>query len=165
MNKISTKLFTGWSGETPFGSCDISLKVREKGPIQKTFLWFSALLALCAGKSTVTGGFTKDFCCLPEQTLEHKVKLPVIWDAIKPRWRRCNGNEGGVTVEVLKQKSYMIYLYWHGVLSQYYMVTSSNGNIFRVTGPLCGEFTGHRWIPRTKASDAELWSFLWSAPE
>ena len=22
-----------------------------------------------------------------------------------------------------------------------------------------------RWIPRTKASDAELWRFLWSAPE
>ena len=45
------------------------------------------------------------------------------------------------------------------------MMTSSNGNIFRVTGPLCGEFTGHRWIPRTKASDAELWCFLWSAPK
>ena len=44
------------------------------------------------------------------------------------------------------------------------MMTSSNANIFRVTGPLCGEFTGHRWIPRTKASDAELWCFLWSAP-
>ena len=28
------------------------------------------------------------------------------------------------------------------------MMTSSNGNIFRVTGHLCGEFTGHRWIPR-----------------
>ena len=27
------------------------------------------------------------------------------------------------------------------------MVTSSNGNIFRVTGPLCGKFTGDRWIP------------------
>ena len=27
------------------------------------------------------------------------------------------------------------------------MMTSSNGNIFRVTGPLCGEFTGNRWIP------------------
>ena len=26
-------------------------------------------------------------------------------------------------------------------------MTSSNGNIFRVTGHLCGEFTGHRWIP------------------
>ena len=34
-----------------------------------------------------------------------------------------------------------------------------------VTGLLCGEFTGHRWIPRTKTSDAELWCFLWSAPE
>ena len=40
-----------------------------------------------------------------------------------------------------------------------------NGNIFHVTEPLCGEFTGHRWIPRTKASDAELWCFLWFAPE
>ena len=46
-----------------------------------------------------------------------------------------------------------------------FMMTSSNGNIFRVTGPLCGEFTGHRWIPRIKASDAELWCFLWSVPE
>ena len=44
------------------------------------------------------------------------------------------------------------------------MLTSPNGKIFRVIGHLCGEFTGHRWIPRTKASDAELWSFLWSAP-
>ena len=46
----------------------------------------------------------------------------------------------------------------------YHMMTSSNGNIFRVTGHLCGEFTGPRWIPHTKASDAELWCFLWSAP-
>ena len=44
-------------------------------------------------------------------------------------------------------------------------MTSSNGNIFRVTGHLCGEFTGPRWSHRTKASDAELWCFLWSAPE
>ena len=45
------------------------------------------------------------------------------------------------------------------------MMTSSNGNIFRITGHSCGESTGPRWIPRTKASDAELWCFLWSAPE
>ena len=37
--------------------------------------------------------------------------------------------------------------------------------IFRVTGPLCEEFTGHRWIPFTKASNAELWCFLWYAHE
>ena len=30
---------------------------------------------------------------------------------------------------------------------------------------LCGEFTSHRWIPRTKASDVELWCFLWFSPE
>ena len=34
------------------------------------------------------------------------------------------------------------------------MMTSSNGNIFR-----------HRLIPLTKASDTELWFFLWSATE
>ena len=45
------------------------------------------------------------------------------------------------------------------------MMTSSNGSIFRDTGPLCGDFAGHRWIPLTKASDAELWCFIWSAPE
>ena len=37
--------------------------------------------------------------------------------------------------------------------------------LFRVTGHLCGIFTGLRWIPHTKASDAELWYFPWSAPE
>ena len=40
------------------------------------------------------------------------------------------------------------------------MMTSSNGSIFRVTGPLCGD----RWIPCTKANEAELWCFLWFAP-
>ena len=44
-------------------------------------------------------------------------------------------------------------------------MTSSNGNIPRVTGPLWGESTGPRWIPPTKYSDAGLWCFLWSAPE
>ena len=43
-----------------------------------------------------------------------------------------------------------------------FMMTSSNGNIFRVTCHFCGGFSGLRWIPRTKASDAELCCFLWS---
>ena len=45
-----------------------------------------------------------------------------------------------------------------------FMMMSSNGNIFGVTGPLCGEFTGHLWIPLTEASGMELWCFLWSVP-
>ena len=43
---------------------------------------------------------------------------------------------------------------------EFYMMTSSNENIFRVTGPLCGEFASHRWIPLAKASNAELWCFF-----
>ena len=45
------------------------------------------------------------------------------------------------------------------------MMTSSNWSIFRVTGPLCEEFTGHRWISLTKAIDAELCCFLKSVLE
>ena len=56
----------------------------------------------------------------------------------------------------------MKYVYAHYCI---YIMTSSNGNIFHITSLLCGEFTSDRWIPYTKASDAELWCFLWSAPE
>ena len=45
------------------------------------------------------------------------------------------------------------------------MTTSPKGNIFRVTGPLWGESTGNWWIPLTKASDVELWYFLWYVQE
>ena len=36
------------------------------------------------------------------------------------------------------------------------MMTSSNGSIFRVTGHLCGEFTGQRWIPRQRPATRSL---------
>ena len=55
---------------------------------------------------------------------------------------------------------------WEDILLQnYHRMTSSNGNIFHIIGLLCGELTGHQWIPCTKASDVELWCFLWSVPE
>ena len=44
------------------------------------------------------------------------------------------------------------------------MMTSPNRCIFRFTDPLWGESTVARWIPLTKATEAELWCFL-SAPE
>ena len=43
----------------------------------------------------------------------------------------------------------------------FHIMTSSNGNISRVTGALWGESTGHRWIPLTEASNAEIWCFLY----
>ena len=51
----------------------------------------------------------------------------------------------------------------NSLMTVWHLMTSSNGNIFRVTGLLWGEFTGDRWIPLTKASDVEL--FVLSAPE
>ena len=36
------------------------------------------------------------------------------------------------------------------------MMTSLNGDIFRVTGSFWGESTGDRWIPLTKVSDVEF---------
>ena len=48
-------------------------------------------------------------------------------------------------------------------------MTSPNGNIFHITGPLWGESTGHRWVPLTKASAQTLifslicaWTNGWS---
>ena len=62
--------------------------------------------------------------------------------------------------------------WWHSLLAHicvtrphWVMMTSSNGNIFRVTGHLWVKFTGPRWIPRSRASDAGLRCFLWSASE
>ena len=54
----------------------------------------------------------------------------------------------------------MIVSLWNltGISAALFMM-SSKGNIFRVTGRLCGKFTGHRWIPHTKASDVGLLMF------
>ena len=58
------------------------------------------------------------------------------------------------------------YLDGHGTLTikKCLMMTSSNGNIFRVTGPLWGESTDDRWITLTKAG-GDLWLYPWSVPE
>ena len=68
---------------------------------------------------------------------------------------RCRAQHVLFIVQALRiyQQSYLISRWCHQMKS------------FRVTGPLCREFIGHRWIPLTKASDAELWWFLRSAPK
>ena len=54
---------------------------------------------------------------------------------------------------------------WLPNIVEYSSLLGFCGKIFRVTDHLCGEFTGPRWIPRTRTSDAELWCFLWSASQ
>ena len=55
-----------------------------------------------------------------------------------------------------------------GVFDNVYILISNDDIIkwehFPRYWPLWGEFTGPQWIPLTKASDAELWYFLWYVP-
>ena len=50
------------------------------------------------------------------------------------------------------------------------MMTSSSGNIFRVTGPLCGEFSGHRGfdvffdLRLHKQLNKQLWGWWFETP-
>ena len=45
-------------------------------------------------------------------------------------------------------------------------MTSLHGKAFYITGPLCGESTGHWLIPLAqRAGDEELWCLLWCQPE
>ena len=54
-----------------------------------------------------------------------------------------------ITWSVLGQQSYSAFHAIHCFRND--MMTSSNGNIFRVTCHLCEEFTGHRWIPAQRS--------------
>ena len=78
----------------------------------------------------------------------------------RPLWRHCNVGDNMAKIWISRYAIFQAVLYFAE-----HMITSWNGNIFRVTGPLWGESIGHRWIPQTQSSDAELWCFLWSAPE
>ena len=42
------------------------------------------------------------------------------------------------------------------------MMTSSNGNIYRITGPLCGGFTGDRGLNKRLSKQLRRWLF-WNA--
>ena len=80
---------------------------------------------------------------------------------ILPRLFKVQFSRPELYEDVESTENYLTYLHKFFLELIRNMMTSWNGNIFRVTGPLCGEFAGHRWIPHTKASDAELWCFLW----
>ena len=78
------------------------------------------------------------------------VSLPTHICVTRPQWAKLTGNR------TQWNSTRRVHNYWKSCS----MITSSNRNSFRVTGPLWGETTGHRWIPLTKASEAELWCFL-----
>ena len=92
-------------------------------------------------------------------------KIAICPRAISQQIKKASHPQPPADEKKCKTKKYLTYFLLNHIIDFKSMMTSSNGNIFRVTGHLCGEFIGPRWIPRTKASDAELWYFLWSASE
>ena len=101
---------------------------------------FSALLAFCAGNSPVTAEFTaqrsvtRSFDVFFDQQLNRQLsKQGWRWwfeRLSRSLWRPCNAIPcNQVTATHLN------------------IMTSSNGSIFRVTGPLCGKFTGPSEFP------------------
>ena len=148
---------------------------------------YPALLALCEGNPPATSGFPSQrrvtrscdiFCCnlcrffllstkqiwtsrqMSITLLQHQCVKSYCLRCLRQLSLRSESVDLDQTLHY-RQIDRISYVGMH----LYDMMTSSNGNIFRVTGHLCGEFTGPRWIPRTKASYTELWCFLWSAPE
>ena len=142
---------------------------------------FSALLATCAGNSPIPGEFPTQrpvtrsfdvyFDLRPNKRLSKQMLGWWFETLSRPLWRHRNEDRDmdasgtRVLISILPIQMYDNDNGPNGISLGRSMMTPSNGNIFRVTGFLCGEFPGHRWIPCTKASDAELWCFLWFVTE
>ena len=120
---------------------------------------------------TGTGGFpsrrgNEELWCFLSCQLAQTVEQQGICPSFETPWRSCDVTLMETVIKIILRCILLVLAMnsdWTHLPLLKYMMTSSNGNIFRVTGPLFGEFTGHRWISLTKASDAELLCFLWSA--
>ena len=82
-------------------------------------------------------------------------------------------NKMGITSGILRTKYHILVRAERGIIpasNQTFhdkcMMTSSNGNIFHVTGHLWGEFTGHRWIPLrlNKQLNKQSWGWWYEMP-
>ena len=144
---------------------------------------FSVLLVLCVGFPLVTGEFPSQRSVtrssdgffdkrlnnwLSDQSRRQWFETPsrLLWRHCNVYWKKMRGVRRSAARPLLLLLLFFVYDGF--VFSQRQcaiMMMSSNGNKFRITGHLCREFAGHRWIPRTKVSDAELWCFLWFVPE
>ena len=123
---------------------------------------YSALLAICAGNSPVSGEFpaqrpvTRSVYVFFDLCLNKQLsKQSWGWwfeTLRRPLWRHCNACNcntcvvPGLNHSVIRLVS-CYWLFREIVMIEYQsFAMSSNGNMFRVTGPLWGETTGYRWI-------------------
>ena len=133
--------------------------------------WHRRLSKWCRGWRQ---GGTVAILCLPVSKLSPGNTLHVLsqytWQYItKFRWSMWLPNISLKSKQVRISQSMLNLNIWFHILKikacfhcihqarnlfYYSMMTSSNGNIFRATGPLRGKSTDQLWIPLTKASDA-----------
>ena len=111
------------------------------------------ITCLCAGNSPVSGEF-------PAQRASKAENVSIWWHHHECNQTTLNGLNKIDHYQVMRkhnkhEPSAHLHISHDDVIKWH----------FRVTGPLCGEFTGLWWIPITKASDAEFRCFLWSTPE
>ena len=93
------------------------------------------------------------FCLTTKKISTHRIVGP------------CGGVHGDRVPSQRVSNAEIVFISWRhnprfGAVLHLLRSPSTHGNIIRVTGPLCGEFTDDRWIPQTKAIDAELWCFF-----
>ena len=119
------------------------------------------MLLMCQNTTMrVYGALIKRYWVLCSKTHDSSNSL-----VITSRWFATSRLGASASLRVVIGVTQMVLFCCSHHTALWCMMTSSDCNIFYITGPLWGESTGHHWIPITEASDSELRCFLWSAPE
>ena len=74
-----------------------------------------------------------------------------------PQSIQCKPSRKNQISDIVTSAAYFICTWWRHQMETFSALLVFCAGNSPVPGP--------RWIPRTKASDAEIWCFLWSAPE
>ena len=99
-------------------------------------------------------------CSLPTALGDGIIHLVCVSPGCPARLSLTDGEEYDLCCQQLRTSYRKDNYGFTGHVTIKYIMTSSNRNIFCVTGLLCREFTGHQWIPHIKASGMELWCFF-----
>ena len=164
MNQISKACITGLCGKNP--PVTLPVDSPNKGPVMwRSFPWHDVIMNgailplgdLILKKKWVVVSWFHSIGLWPG-CLQHHSDIHLRTKASHGCrvGARLRGNGNWLQEKPVEGRS-KVYAYTLKI----HMIKSSYGNIFRVTDPLSGD----RLIPHTKASDAELWCFLWSAAE
>ena len=98
-------------------------------------------------------GFYYWFVNTPQCCLNHFIFITGLHQRL---WYNLEGfGIKSVTITQMQSKN-CVYDYWDVLQSPIEIMTTSNGNIFRITGPLWQESTGDRWIPFTRVNNADF---------